>query len=68
MVQFLLNAGAQVIGSGSKQYERAVKLAAGNGHRAVRRLLEEAHSEVVAVEELWQAGGSQHDWSRGWEM
>lgn len=68
VVQFLLNAGAQVIGSGSKQYERAVELAVGNGHRAVRRLLEKVHSEKVVVEELWQAGGSQHDWSGGWEM
>ncbi|KAK5049042.1 hypothetical protein LTR84_005464 [Exophiala bonariae] len=45
MLQFLLNAGAQVKGPGSRQYERARSFASENGHIAARRLLERHHSQ-----------------------
>jgi ankyrin repeat protein len=40
MVQFLLNAGAELHGRGEKQYREAVKWASWNGHHAIRRVLE----------------------------
>ncbi|KAH0844337.1 hypothetical protein AYO21_00809 [Fonsecaea monophora] len=47
MVQLLLNGGAQVVGPGSRQYERARQLASSNGHIAVRRLLEANHAQQL---------------------
>ncbi|OCK90805.1 ankyrin, partial [Cenococcum geophilum 1.58] len=40
MIQLLLNAGAELKGSGKAQYERAVKLARSNGHYATARLIQ----------------------------
>ncbi|KFY92547.1 hypothetical protein V498_04881 [Pseudogymnoascus sp. VKM F-4517 (FW-2822)] len=40
MVQLLLNAGANIFGDGQAQYENAIRRASGNGHHAIRRMLE----------------------------
>ena len=45
MVQLLLNAGAQIFGDGQDQYENAIRRASGNGHHAIRRMLEKWRSE-----------------------
>lgn len=45
MVQLLLNAGANVFGDGQAQYENAIRKASGNGHHAIRRMLEKWHSD-----------------------
>ncbi|OBT43417.1 hypothetical protein VE00_05746 [Pseudogymnoascus sp. WSF 3629] len=45
MVQLLLNAGANVFGDGQAQYENAIRRASGNGHHALRRMLEKWHSD-----------------------
>ncbi|OBT97930.2 hypothetical protein VE01_03949 [Pseudogymnoascus verrucosus] len=45
MVQLLLNAGANVFGDGQAQYENAIRRASGNGHHAIRRMLEKGHSD-----------------------
>jgi hypothetical protein len=45
VLQLLLNAGAQIIGPGDKQYGRARKLASKNGHIAARCLLESCHAQ-----------------------
>ncbi|KFZ17748.1 hypothetical protein V501_01578 [Pseudogymnoascus sp. VKM F-4519 (FW-2642)] len=45
MVQLLLNAGASVFGDGQAQYENAIRRASGNGHHAIRRMIEKWHSD-----------------------
>lgn len=45
MVQLLLNTGANVFGDGQAQYENAIRRASGNGHHAIRRMLEKWHSD-----------------------
>ncbi|OBT56680.1 hypothetical protein VE04_03557 [Pseudogymnoascus sp. 24MN13] len=45
MVQLLLNARANVFGDGQAQYEHAIRRASGNGHHAIRRMLEKWHSD-----------------------
>jgi ankyrin repeat protein len=45
VVQLLLNAGASVFGDGQAQYENAIRRASGNGHHAIRRMLEKWHSD-----------------------
>ncbi|OBT87434.1 hypothetical protein VE02_04709 [Pseudogymnoascus sp. 03VT05] len=45
MVQLLLNAGANVFGDGQVHYENALRRASGNGHHAIRRMLEKWHSD-----------------------
>src|SRR5206468_3270220 len=49
MLQLLLNAGAKIEGEGQAQYERAVKLATENGHKAARRLLQSSHAQKCAM-------------------
>ena len=39
VVQILLNAGAQLSGSGQQQYERAIALSSKEGYHAVKRLI-----------------------------
>jgi hypothetical protein len=46
MVQLLLNAGAQIIGSGGEQYGRALKFASQNGQDSTRRLLEKCKDQL----------------------
>jgi ankyrin repeat protein len=46
MVQLLLNSGAQIIGTGVRQYDRARELALENGHRATGRLLEKYNRDM----------------------
>jgi ankyrin repeat protein len=43
MVQLLLDAGAAIEEDGRPQYDNALKLAARNGHMALRRLLVSYH-------------------------
>ncbi|KAL5345388.1 hypothetical protein ACLOAV_009759 [Pseudogymnoascus australis] len=45
MVQFLLNVGANIFGDGQAQYENAVRRATGNGHHAIRRMLEKHRAD-----------------------
>lgn len=45
MVQLLLNAGANIFGDGQVHYENALRRASGNGHHAIRRMLEKWHSD-----------------------
>jgi hypothetical protein len=53
MVQYLLNAGAEITGSGYCQYAMAMQYAKENGHRAISELLESAaasYREVLTLE------------------
>jgi ankyrin repeat protein len=43
IVQLLLNSGANIFQDGQEQFDNAVRRASGNGHHAVRRLLESYH-------------------------
>lgn len=45
MVQLLLNVGANIFGDGQAQYENAVRRASGNGHHAIRRMLEKHRAD-----------------------
>ena len=45
MVQLLLNAGANIFGDRQAQYENAITRASGNGHHAIRRMLEKHHAD-----------------------
>ncbi|OBT73196.1 hypothetical protein VF21_08718 [Pseudogymnoascus sp. 05NY08] len=58
MVQLLLNAGANVFGDGQVHYENALRRASGNGHHAIRRMLE--NGIVIGNRGAWTI------WSCAW--
>jgi ankyrin repeat protein len=53
MVQLLLYSGAQIIGTGVRQYDRARELALENGHRATGRLLEKYNRDMLENFVAW---------------
>ena len=55
MLQLLLNAGAEIIGPGSEQYESAREFALENGHFSARRLLEKHMAERLEGILAWDS-------------